>query len=329
MARHRIESGNTMTDQEILELFSPLMVDLEDLAFVMERRPLLAHYTSLDVLEKIMRNGELWLSNPLAMNDLEEVRFGFLQGMKLVEQSEAVTRACKTSERAVNLRAAFAYYCKEFDEQHAFDTYVFCLTEHEPANKDGLLSMWRGYGGNGNGAALIFNSNFAIRNQNSPILISRVHYDTADGRILWINDRIDQWCWLLEKSGIPDDKLFLAAKSLFNFIKLFALKSKHDGFKEEREWRIIYLPERDTRQEAFKLDYIIGKHGVEPKLRFEIKPIDSTENWSFGDILDQIILGPSQSSWLARRGVERMLEIVGRTEFKKKLSVSGIPLRQT
>jgi hypothetical protein len=265
----------------------------------------------------------------LVMNDLEEVRFGILEGKRLVEQSEAVKRACKTSERAASLRSAFSYYCKEFEEQHVFDTYILCLSEHDPIKKDGLLSMWRGYGGNGNGAALVFNSNFAFRDLSSPILIARIHYDTAQGRISWMNNRINQWCDLLENSLIPDDKLYLAADRLFNLIKLFALKSKHEGFAEEREWRIIYLPERDTCKEAFKLDYIVGKHGVEPKLRFAIRPIAPDQTWTFGDILEQIILGPSLSSWLARRGVERMLETVGKPEFKEKISVSLIPLRPT
>ena len=174
------------------------MIDLEDLDFLIQNRPLLAHYTSIDVLEKIMKSGEIWLSNPLVMNDLEEVRFGVLEGVRLVEQSEAVTRACKTKERAAKLRAAFSHYFKEFNEQHAFDTYIFCMSEHDTTKKDGLLSMWRGYGGNGSGAALIFNSNFAFRNESSPILIARVHYDTADGRISWMSDRINQWCALLE-----------------------------------------------------------------------------------------------------------------------------------
>jgi hypothetical protein len=66
---------------------------------------------------------------------------------------------------------------------------------------------------------------------------------------------------------------------------------------------------------------------VEPKLRFAIKPIDTAQTWTFGDILEQIILGPSLSSWLARRGVERMLETMGKPDFKQKISVSRIPLR--
>ena len=33
---------------------------------------LLAHYTSVQVVEQILKHEELWFSNPLYMNDLEE-----------------------------------------------------------------------------------------------------------------------------------------------------------------------------------------------------------------------------------------------------------------
>jgi hypothetical protein len=62
-----------MNEQEILKLFLELTVDLDDLQFAVENRPLLAHYTSIDALEKIMKTGELWFSSPLFMNDLADL----------------------------------------------------------------------------------------------------------------------------------------------------------------------------------------------------------------------------------------------------------------
>jgi hypothetical protein len=44
-------------------------------------------------------------------------------------------------------------------------------------------------------------------------------------------------------------------------------------------------------------------------------------------LLVRIILGPSHSSPLAKRSVERMLEKIGKPDLKKKLYSSGIPLR--
>ena len=57
-------------------------------------------------------------------------------------------------------------------------------------------------------------------------------------------------------------------------MKLYALVSKHHGFTEEHEWRIIYLPDLDTSKLLTgKFSYIIGKNGIEPKLRFKIEPL--------------------------------------------------------
>ena len=67
-----------MTDQELFDLFSPLHDDLTNMATLMDRQPYLAHYTSLEVLEKIMQHNELWFSHPFFMNDLQEMRFGIV-----------------------------------------------------------------------------------------------------------------------------------------------------------------------------------------------------------------------------------------------------------
>jgi hypothetical protein len=47
-------------------------------------------------------------------------------------------------------------YFQSFDMNDAFDTYIFCLSEHDRSHTDGLLSMWRGYGQHGSGVALVF-----------------------------------------------------------------------------------------------------------------------------------------------------------------------------
>jgi hypothetical protein len=80
-----------------------------------------------------------------------------------------------------------------------------------------------------------------------------------------------------------------------------------------------------------RFGYAIGSRGVEPKLKFKIRPlpIEPHETWTFATILERIILGPSVSSPLARSGVTRMLETIGKPEFREKVSTSTIPLRPT
>jgi hypothetical protein len=53
-----------MTDDEICKLFTPLFEDLREADYFPNRRPLLAHYTSIVGLEAILCSNEVWLSNP-------------------------------------------------------------------------------------------------------------------------------------------------------------------------------------------------------------------------------------------------------------------------
>lgn len=140
------EGTGTMDDHEVDRLFDEFPEDVGSYQSFLADRPLLAHYTSIHVLEQIIKNEEIWFSNPLFMNDLEEMRFGLHQGAFLFAQSEDVGRVCGTRERADFLRHCFQTFLNKFDAEHALDVYVFCLSEHDPKNKDGVLSMWRGYG---------------------------------------------------------------------------------------------------------------------------------------------------------------------------------------
>jgi hypothetical protein len=64
----------------------------------------------------------------------------------------------------------------------------------------------------------------------------------------WLRRTLASFEALLARANIPDEKLYVAAHALFERIKIFALFSKHRGFIEEREWRIVYLPDRDREK---------------------------------------------------------------------------------
>ena len=287
-----------MTNSDLVTKFAGLFSDRDDFQDIMTNRPLFAHYTSIDVLEKIMKNEEVWLSNPLFMNDLEEMRFGMHQGVLSFDQlRQTVTAAAGSPNRFRIVESAFMGLWREFDASHALDTFVFCLSRHDPADNDGVLSMWRAYGGNGNGAALIFNTaHTSSLKDDSPLVFARVHYGSSDVRRLWLLERIKEWCQIVQALHPTDDQLNIAARILFSVIKIYALTSKHHGFREENEWRIIYLPERDRIGLRDKsLHYTIGKHGVEPKLKIKIAPLplSDPEEFTFGSILERVVLGPS------------------------------------
>jgi hypothetical protein len=114
-----------MDDQGILQAFAPLFARLENADSLTEEPPLLAHYTSIQVMENILQSSEVWFSNPLFMNDLQEMRFGLNLGLRLFSNAELLKQAGGTDARAALLQHAFSHYYQSFDEQDAFDTYVF------------------------------------------------------------------------------------------------------------------------------------------------------------------------------------------------------------
>ncbi len=278
-----------------------------------------------------MASDELWFSNPLYMNDMEELRFGILEGAQAFRQHGLIRSACNSPERYELLLNEFEHQLNRFSNEHAFDTYVFCLSEHDSEkDTDGLLSMWRGYGSNGNGAAIIFDTAQMNYSEGSPLIISKVSYASQNDRRQWIGAKFTEFANLLSKNNVPDDKLFLPVHALFERIKIFSIFTKHRGFSEEREWRVVYLRERDaTHKMDEMLHYAIGRNGIEPKLKFKIKPIDglTKDDFSLEKIVYQIILGPSVSSPLAVSSVKRMLEKLGKLELAKKLIASTTPLR--
>jgi hypothetical protein len=56
-----------MNDHELVAKFAHLYPDRDDFPYLLAKRPVFAHYTSIESLEKIMRSEEVWFSNPLFM----------------------------------------------------------------------------------------------------------------------------------------------------------------------------------------------------------------------------------------------------------------------
>jgi hypothetical protein len=162
------------TSQEInaiLAAYHPLHRQFDCTERLRTNPPLLAHYTSIQVAEQIIKNEEIWLSHPFYMNDLEELRFGMLQG---IQHFPMYAQAAEpTSPRTKRLLDAFNHYVGHMNENTLVDTYVLCLCEHVPSDKDGALSMWRSYASQGHGIALVFNTRNIPDPPQAPLQIAR------------------------------------------------------------------------------------------------------------------------------------------------------------
>jgi hypothetical protein len=196
--------------------------------------PLLAHYTSITTLERIAQTGEIWFSNPLYMNDVDELRYGMSLGVHAVRTHAALREACPPAHYNALLDAFDALY-SAFDNEAAFDVYVFSCSEHDDEiGDDGLLSMWRGYGGDGNGVAIVFDMTQLLAAR-TPLLVRQVQYLSYEASEAWMDQKLQRFALELQRIGGLIGDMKAAAAALFERIKLFALFTKHRGFHEERE----------------------------------------------------------------------------------------------
>ena len=260
------------------------------------------------------------------MNDLEELRFGMLLG---IQRFPTYAQALNTTpKRKKILLDIFFQYVGHMNEQTLADTYVLCLSEHAPGDTDGILSMWRSYANQGHGVALVFNTRPVSNPPQAPLSIAKVVYKSTAERIQMLENGLQQWVSITQALNLSDDQLYLAAYAAFYFIKAFALITKHKGFAEEAEWRVIYVPDLDQQKVLVdQFGYHISPRGAEPKLKFKIAPVVSGAPvpLSLANILEFVLLGPSHSSQLAQAAFRRMLR--GTSVEAKPVFASTIPLR--
>lgn len=147
--------------------------------------PLLAHYTSLEVAEKILGGGEIWFSNPRNMNDWDELRLGVdqLQLLARIQFDCHLGSGSRTVEDFLgNLLYNIEQRLQEFEKFGAKDTYVLCFSEHVAEDYDGRLSMWRGYGNGGSGAAIVFDGSAIPLIDGHPLVVMPVSYEPGERR---------------------------------------------------------------------------------------------------------------------------------------------------
>lgn len=287
--------------------------------------PLLAHYTSIRTLERIAETGEIWFSNPLYMNDVDELRYGMTLGFDAVRTHQGLRHACPP-EHYNALLDAFGQLYSAFDNETAFDVYVFSCSEHDAQiGDDGLLSMWRGYGIDGNGVAIVFDIGQLLAAR-SPLLAHQVQYLSYEQSEAWMEAKLDRFAQSLARLGGPPEAMQQAAAALFERIKLFALFTKHRGFHEEREWRLVYLREHDAQNVLTQqLSYAIGARGIEPRLRLTMQAL-GPQAPTLESLVERIILGPVLATPLALRSTQRMLEL-HRPAWADRVVRSSTPYR--
>jgi hypothetical protein len=108
-----------------------------------------------------------------------------------------------------------------------------------------------------------------------------------------------------------------------------AVCTKHPGFWEEAEWRVLHFPWWEESAHMIKeIEVIQGT----PQPVYKIPLIDMPEKGLFGiaipDLIDRIIIGPTRDPLAMREAFIDLLTKAGVEQPDEKVFVSNIPLRQ-
>ena len=124
-----------------------------------------------------------------------------------------------------------------------------------------------------------------------------------------------------------EDRATLKAR-VFNMFKYAALCTKHPGFREEQEWRIIYTHELEPSDKLSREVKVIGGT-PQPIYKIPLKdiPDEGLIGVEIPQILNRIIIGPTEHPIVAKHAFVEILERSGVVDASQKVFVSDIPLR--
>ncbi|MGY4325684.1 hypothetical protein ACVWWG_000098 [Bradyrhizobium sp. LB7.2] len=311
--------------RRLLEIFQPFALNRNLEARHRDQR--FVYYTNADTAMRILRNGEIWMRKAHLMNDFREIEHGY----------DCLRNAySKNTERMRALfDGMFPGFCGRLETMFEnwmpyfrSDSYISCLSEHDPSeDQHGRLSMWRAYG-SGAGVALVLNGgpilrpSNALRAYSSPVAyLNGAQVENAFAAIL---DNVEANGSFLQPLGEQQ-----AQNNMFAALRYAVLCTKHPGFHEEREWRIIYSPRFQLSERITSSVESIG--GI-PQSICRIPLRDVPEEGLYGlapaDFIDRVIIGPSKFPAGIYDALMVLLADVGVQNPAEKIVFSDLPLRQ-
>lgn len=309
-----------------LEIFFPYALARHTAVLLGETR--FVHYTSASVALEIIRNKEVWMRKTTCMNDYSEVVYGF----------ECLASAYNSKETGTRFRelldSLFDGFCASLQDlvngwrgHFVSNSYITCFSEHDDAEDAiGRLSMWRAYGST-TGVAFVINNGVFLRPSDAlKAYTSPVAYlspSQFEAQLASITDNIEKNKDFIQRMG--RDYIF---NTVFEMFRYGGLCNKHPGFKEEREWRVIYSPSYDKSERLTKDTQVIN--GIpQPiyKIKLENFPDEGFYGAEIPDLLSRIIIGPTQFGGAIREAFIEALTDAGVADPNSKVWVSDIPLR--
>lgn len=287
-----------------------------------------AYYTTADTAASILRNQEIWMRNTRVMNDSMEVEHGFTC-LNAAYKSEAGRRLKEILNSCFpGLSDKVEKLFNDWLPQMRADSYISCVSVHtEDEDKHGRLSMWRAYGGTA-GVALILNGDPMFGTSEVGVHTSPVAYFNESG----FKRQFEKLVAGLEESRELVARLDrdIVQNWIFQSFRFAALGTKHPGFAEEREWRIVATPGMYDTPKGLLVESVETVRGVPQKvLKLQLKNLPEHELMGIAlpELLHKIIIGPCDFPDILASALQRLLEERGVENAAQKIEISDIPLR--
>lgn len=290
------------------------------------------HYTTAEAALSIIDSKRMWMRNTLCMSDYREVQHGF-EILQRFFSNEAKVTAFKAAldDCAPGAAAEALDLFNQWWNDIRLHTYITSISEHDPKeDTHGRLSMWRAFGsGNGTRVALVFNipwlsgASIALNLEFSPV--AYLTEEETHEQIHAVMQNISASHEFLRSVNRQ-----FVVNSVFRMLLTGVTCLKHEGFREEREWRAIYSPHRNASDLMKPAAKVIG--GI-PQIVYEL-PLDrraapQLEGLEFARIFDRLIIGPTQFALPMYEAFRDALDNAGvpPEAEQQRIFVSGIPIR--
>lgn len=318
--------NETHDSDRLARLFLPFAMG--KLARVADEQARFVHYTTADAAMKILQSREVWLRAAATMNDFMEVRHGreCLLAAYNGEVGGQFKRELETLFPGCSVELE-----RQFNESLPLlqsDTYMICLSEHR-AEEDvlGRLSMWRAYGGD-NGVAIVLNSTAFLSDADvlhaysSPV--AYLSAEQFEEKFVEMVNGVRANGQFLVRQGAD-----LVTAHVLNMFRFAVLCTKHPGFQEEQEWRVVHSPLIEP-SEHLKTDLqsVKGIPQIIVKLPLRDFPDEGFVGASPATLIDRIIIGPTEYPGPLFDAFSRLLEQAGVSDVPSKVVISNIPLRR-
>lgn len=311
-------------DDRLYEILFPQ--NSERLNHLQSTKKHFVHYTTANAATSIIKNKSIWFRQPYLMNDRAELALGlgFLQ-KAYSDDNYRFKTLLESYYPGISTQIE-----SDFDSLHRASTedmYIFCVSEHEEHENDcGRLSMWRGYGRDAGVAIVLNHENFLTESPGINAYLSPVFYSNYQNFL----DNFKK----IQKNLIENEDFIknigpeVFQIGVLNMFRFSVLSTKHSGFSEEKEWRIIYSPlVEESPHLQRSVEVINGMPQEIHSFHLENDQAKGLMKVELNNLIEKIIIGPTNYPMPLYKAFVKLLSDAGVEDAARKVVVSDIPLR--